>query len=49
MSGIKTCIDTNVFLNVIHSDPSFYSYSRKILSAIDRGIAGVVESGPADA
>jgi predicted nucleic acid-binding protein len=36
MSGIKTCIDTNVFLNVIHRDPSFYSYSRKILSAIDR-------------
>lgn len=48
MSGIKTCIDTNVFLNVIHRDPSFYPFSKKILSAIDRGIAGNVESGPAD-
>ena len=48
MSGIKACIDTNVFLNVIHRDPSFYPYSRKILSAIYRGIAGNVESGPAD-
>ena len=43
MSGIKICIDTNVFLNVINKEDPFHSYSRKILSAVDDGkIEGAV-------
>ncbi len=43
MSGTKICIDTNVFLNVINREDPFYSYPRKILSAIDDGkIEGAV-------
>ncbi len=43
MSGTKICIDTNAFLNVINREGPFYSYSRKILSAIDDGkIEGAV-------
>ena len=37
MSAIRICIDTSVFLNVINRENPFYSYSRKILSAIDDG------------
>lgn len=43
MSGIRICIDTNVFLNVINREEPFYSDSRTILSVIDeRKIVGVV-------
>ena len=43
MSGIRICINTNVFLNVINREEPFYSDSRTILSVIDeRKIVGVV-------
>ena len=43
MSGIRICIDTNVFLNVINREEPFYSDSRTILSVIDAGkIVGIV-------
>ncbi len=37
MSGIRICIDTNVFLNVINKEGTFYANSSKILYALARG------------
>ncbi len=37
MSGIKVCLDTNVFLNVLNREIIYYSHSREVLQAVERG------------
>ena len=37
MSGIKACLDTNVFLNVLNKEAIYYSHSREVLQAVERG------------
>ena len=37
MSGIRVCIDTNVFLNVLNRERKFYSDSKRVLNAVDQG------------
>lgn len=37
MSGIRVCIDTNVFLNVLNREREFYEESKEVLNAVDRG------------
>jgi predicted nucleic acid-binding protein len=37
VNGIKACIDTNVFLNVLNREIIYYSHSREVLQAIERG------------
>ena len=37
MSGIKACLDTNVFLNVLNREMIYYSDSREVLQAVERG------------
>ncbi|MGC8515126.1 MAG: type II toxin-antitoxin system VapC family toxin [Thermoplasmata archaeon] len=37
MSGIRVCIDTNVFLSVLNKEREFYSSSKQVLNAVDRG------------
>ncbi len=34
--GLKVTLDTNIFLNVKNKEEKFYSYSKKILDAVDR-------------
>ena len=36
MSGIRACIDTNVFLNVINKETKHYRYSKGVLLAVER-------------
>lgn len=37
MSGIRVCIDTNVFLNVLNRERKFYCDSKRVLNAVDQG------------
>ena len=37
MSGIRVCIDTNVFLNVLNRESVFYQDSKEVLNAVDLG------------
>ena len=37
MSGIRVCIDTNVFLNVLNRERKFYSNCKRVLNAVDQG------------
>lgn len=37
MSGIRVCIDTNVFLNVLNRESVFYHDSKEVLNAVDLG------------
>ena len=37
MSGIRVCIDTNIFLNVLNKERRFYSDSKQVLNAVDQG------------
>ena len=36
MSGIRVCIDTNVFLNVLNKETNHYQYSKGVLLAVER-------------
>lgn len=35
MSGIKICIDTNIFLNVLNRESGFFHASKEVLEAVD--------------
>ena len=37
ISGVKVCIDINVFLNVLNRELNFYNDSKEVLNAIDQG------------
>ncbi len=37
MSGIRACIDTNVFLNVLNKEATHYSYSKEVLLSVEKG------------
>ncbi|MHB1439418.1 MAG: type II toxin-antitoxin system VapC family toxin [Cuniculiplasma sp.] len=38
MNGIRVCVDTNVFLNVLNKETPYYKDSREVLLAIESGI-----------
>ena len=38
MNGIRACVDTNIFLNVLNKEPPFYKHSREVLLAIENGV-----------
>lgn len=37
MSGVRVCIDTNVFLNVLNKETTHYSHSKEVLLSVERG------------
>ncbi len=42
MSGIKICIDANVFLNILNKEEKFYSSSNKLICLLEKGIIFVI-------
>ena len=38
MNGIRVCVDTNVFLNVLNKETPYYKHSREVLLAIESGV-----------
>ena len=38
MNGIRACIDTNVFLNVLYKETPYYKHSKEVLLAIESGV-----------
>jgi predicted nucleic acid-binding protein len=42
MSGIRVCIDTNVFLNVLNKEETHYPHSKEVLLSVDKGILEAV-------
>ncbi|MHB8361687.1 MAG: type II toxin-antitoxin system VapC family toxin, partial [Thermoplasmataceae archaeon] len=38
MNGIRACVDTNVFLNVLNKETPYYKHSREVLLAIESGV-----------
>ena len=43
MNGIRVCIDTNIFLNVLNKDTPSYRYSKAVLLAVENGgLEGII-------
>ena len=42
MNGIKACLDTGVFPNVLNREIKYHSYFREIFTAVENGILGAI-------